>query len=152
MLLTALYAKILKIIFFFRYHKDTYPKIQPFRANLFEKQKRPWQQTKDRRFLVRFVWQSRSPGFSSAFPDYFRWLFPTVKNLSVIWSRVRLVYAIILTHFFSHYKEVCHYKNPTNRNSCWKNRNKPRNLLPKRDIFVPFGFATVGKHCTLSKA
>ena len=35
-----------------------------------------------------------------------------------------------------------------NRNSCHQNRNKPRILLPVRDILVPFGLGMVGeRHC-----
>ena len=59
-----------------------------------EKQKRPWPQTNDRRFLVRLAWQSRSPGY---FIDLLRYIgfrpttsagtFPTVRiHSSVIWS------------------------------------------------------------------
>ena len=49
--------------------------------------KRPWPQTKDRRSLVRLVWQSRSPGY---FIDLLRYIgfrpttsagtFPTIRN------------------------------------------------------------------------
>lgn len=39
-----------------------------------------------------------------------------------------------------------------NRNSCCRNRNKPRILLPSQDIFVPFGFGMVGERLCLSKA
>ena len=56
-----------------------------------EKQKRPWPQTEDRRFLVRLAWQSRSTRLfrrifnsrRSAPDDYFRWsLFPQSENIS----------------------------------------------------------------------
>ena len=39
-----------------------------------------------------------------------------------------------------------------NRNSCHQNRNKPRILLPVRDILVPFGLDMVGERHCLSKA
>ena len=39
-----------------------------------------------------------------------------------------------------------------NRNSCHQNRNKPRILLPVRDILVPFGLGMVGERHCLSKA
>lgn len=85
MLLTTLFAKIFKKNFPLTVTRTLISKKQPLITNFFEKTKKDRDRRQSTDDLSSALPDSHGhPVFHRLFPDYFRWLFPTVKNLSVI--------------------------------------------------------------------
>lgn len=86
-------------------------------------------------------------------PDYFRWHFSHSQNTFFRDMKRSRLFVLLFYHIPSRFATNTAVNKPQqNRNSCCRNRNKQRILLPLQDIFIPFGFDMVGEWLGLSKA
>ena len=87
-------------------------------------------------------------------PDYSRWFFSHSQNTFLRDMKPQFgLFVLTFYHILLRFSTKAAVNKPQqNRNSCHQNRNKPRILLPVRDILVPFGLGMVGERHCLSKA